>query len=381
MDSFEHNCPTKVAFGYGLLNSILSYIPNNHSRVLVVSSKTAALKSGALSTIKNAFEPSKIECHYLNTVSPNPKFREIDSISRYCLDNKIDTLIAVGGGSVIDAAKAVSLCASSGLSVRELLKTDLSQIYPLCLIAVPTTAGTGSEVSKGAIITDQENTWKGGLRGDNIFPKIALLDPELTESMPKPLTLETGFDVITHSFESLISKASTPITRMYSKAAIELTVPALVAVAEDRVTKDTRSKLMYSSLLAGYNLANASTCLPHRLQYPIGAHTNTAHARGLAALYPVWFKYTYQYAPDEFNFITEIINNSLNNSKLGPSAQVTTQALNDLLKKIEMSHRLRDFGITKTECESYSSEVEGNLTLDPGCTKIETLNQIYKESW
>jgi alcohol dehydrogenase class IV len=233
MFSFEHNCPTKVVFGYGKLDSIAIYIPSGHKKTLVVSSKSAALKSGALQKIKNALAPLKIEYHYLNTVSPNPKLTEIDNISLYCIDNKIDTLIAVGGGSVIDAAKAVSLCASASLSVQDILKADLSQLSPLFLIAVPTTAGTGSEVSKGAIITDTENAWKGGIRGDNVFPKVALLDPQLTESMPKSLTLETGFDVVTHAFESLISKAATPITSMYSKAAIELVIPALIAVAED----------------------------------------------------------------------------------------------------------------------------------------------------
>jgi alcohol dehydrogenase class IV len=236
-------------------------------------------------------------------------------------------------------------------------------------------------VSKGAIVTDIESTWKGGIRGENVFPKVALLDPLLTMSLPRNITLETGFDVITHAFESLISKAASPITRMQSISALEIVIPALVLAAEGELTQEVRSDLMYASLLAGYNLANASTCLPHRLQYPLGANTDSAHARGLAALYPAWFRLTYDYSPNEFNLIGNIINKALKFHSSVVDEASSTLAMTSLLSKVDMAHKLRDFGVQLEQCEQFTLEVDGNLALDPGCTKLETINKIYRESW
>lgn len=381
MRTFNHFCPTKVIFGEGQVKNIVQYLPNDCKKVLLISSKTAANKSGAYESILSSLAIENIDLLYQNTISPNPKITEVDELTSFCKANSIDVILAVGGGSVIDAAKAVSLCHGGELTARQLLKSDLSAIQPTFLIAIPTTAGTGSEVSKGAIVTDVENTWKGGVRGDNVFPRVAILDPLLTSSMPKSITLETGFDVVTHAFESLISKAATPITRMYSKQAIQLAIPALVCVAKDNMTTQVRSDLMYASLLAGYNLANASTCLPHRLQYPLGANTDSAHARGLSALYPAWFKSTYKYAETDFNFICNIINSAIEKSVTVDSEVQAIASIREFLHLIEMDHRLRDFGVREKDCELYTSQVDGNLTLDPGCTKLETINQIYRESW
>jgi alcohol dehydrogenase class IV len=381
MNSFDYNCPTKVVFGLNKIKTIADHLPKSHKNVLIVSSKTAAVKSGALGKIRNSLSKNKTNIFYKNTISPNPRLTEVDDLSVYCQNNNITALIAVGGGSVIDAAKAISLAVPSKLSCKKILKHDLNLISPLFLIAVPTTAGTGSEVSKGAIVSDIESTWKGGIRGDNVFPKIALLDPLLTMSLPRNVTLETGFDIITHAFESLISKAASPITRMQSISALEIAVPALALAAEDELTLEVRSDLMYASLLAGYNLANASTCLPHRLQYPLGANTDSAHARGLAAIYPAWFRLTYVYSPNEFNFIGNLINKALG-IKLSVIDEVSsTIAITALLSKLDMAHKLRDFGVKLHQCEQFTSEVDGNLGLDPGCTKLETINKIYKESW
>ena len=143
---FNHSCPTEVIFGSGSLENVAVYLPTNTKRVLIVSSKTAATKSGAIDILKRVFISNKIEMHFRNTITPNPKFNEVDGLSKFVEDSAIDAIIAVGGGSVLDAAKAIALCASSGLPVSKLIKSDYSEINPVHLIAVPTTSGTGSEV-------------------------------------------------------------------------------------------------------------------------------------------------------------------------------------------------------------------------------------------
>ena len=369
---FNHSCPTQVHFGWGILEQIKEILPNKVERVLVVSSETAAVKSGALNILKSQF----LEVEYNNTIKPNPTLEQIDKILVSVQNKKIDCIIAVGGGSVIDAAKVIALALSANITAKAVLTVDISKVEPICLVAVPTTSGTGSEVSKGAIVTDTVKKWKGGIRGNNVFPKIAVLDPQLTSSLPLNVTVETGFDIITHALESLVSKARTPITTLYSKEALSVAVSALVEGVEHGFKKQQRENLMYASLLAGFNLANASTCLPHRLQYPLGAHTNCAHARGLAALYPAWINHVELTDKAAFNYFRNILSDSL---KLSPSLS-TYDLITSFLEKINMRHQLRDFGTTADDCILYASEVDGNLTLDPSDTSIKSLEKIFKEA-
>lgn len=381
MNNFNHYCPTKVIFGSGSLKSICNSLPVGCKNVLLISSKTAAVKSGAYEILNRMLTENDIGLLFENNVSPNPRLEEVDFLSSVILRNNIDAVIAAGGGSVIDAAKAASLCAGKKITAKELLSATINEIDPTFLIAVPTTAGTGSEVSKGAIVTDQEKTWKGGVRGDQVFPKVAILDPDLTKSLPMNIVLETGFDVITHAFESLLSKASTPITQLYSRQSLELAIPALLKVAREGSDSETRDDLMYASLLAGYNLANSSTCLPHRLQYPLGAHTDSPHAKGLAALYPAWIESTYPYASTLIEYLTNIISKYLNGHSVTCNKENVVSIFKEYLLEIKMSHRMRDFGVKKEDCKMYAEEVEGSLALDPGRTDMETLKKIYRESW
>jgi alcohol dehydrogenase class IV len=381
MNRFEQYCPTKVIFGSGSLQFIHSSLPSGCKKALLVSSKTAAKKSGAFTTLSYALAKYDVELLFENNVSPNPRLEEVDFLSSVILENDIDAVIAVGGGSVIDAAKAAALCAGKKITAKELLSAVIDEITPIFLIAVPTTAGTGSEVSKGAIVTDQSKNWKGGVRGNKVFPKVAILDPDLTKSLPVDIVLETGFDVVTHAFESLLSKASTPITDMYSRQALELAIPALLKVARVGSDAETRNNLMYASLLAGYNLANSSTCLPHRLQYPLGAHTDSSHARGLASLYPAWVESTYPYATENIEYLANIIGESLNGKSVISNKESVVSIFKKFLLEVKMSHKMRDFGVKEEDCKMYAEEVDGNLALDPGRTNVETLIKIYRESW
>lgn len=379
---FNHYCSTKVHFGNGVLEGFLEFVPKRTKSLLLISSKTAAEKSGAYDLVKNLVEKTNLQFHYKNIISPNPKVAEIDELTKFCNLHDVDCIVSIGGGSVIDASKFLSITAVSQKSCKQVLKENDLDVEPLFHIAIPTTAGTGSEISKGAIVSNPDINWKGGLRGEKLFPKIAILDPLLTKSLPKAIAIETGFDILTHALESYVSKASTPITELYSKEAIKKAVPALRLLSKDKATNESREDLMYASLLAGYNLANASTCLPHRLQYPLGAHTDCSHARGLAALYLAWISKTYEFCPEPFDYFAKIIVIS-NGETLDVDLNKMTviKIIGDFLKIMEINHRLRDFGMLESDCLLYVDEIEGNLTTDPGCTDKETLKQIYLEAY
>jgi len=276
---FEYHEPTKIIFGEGSINSIDKQI-NFADNILVVCEKQSAILSGGLEKLKRALK--KYHLTIYNEISPNPKTVEINKGAEVGRSVKVEAVIGIGGGSSIDAAKAIAASIPKGENVENLLRNGISApTSTLPIIAIPTTAGTGSEVSMGAIITDTNEKRKRGLRGTALFPKLAIIDPELTYSVPHHITAETGFDILTHAIETMISKKANAITNIFSEYSIKTVIEYLPRVLNNEQDKEARRNLMLASTLAGINLANSSTCLPHRLQYPLGAHTDCSHARGL----------------------------------------------------------------------------------------------------
>lgn len=379
---FDAYCPTRVLFGPGRLQNIGSIVPSDSRSVLVLSSPTAAERSGAFDTIKASLSTrKKLGFAYNNGISPNPKVRELDLAAKHAVEARADVIIAVGGGSVIDAGKVIALAAKNDSSCADLLNAGIEDIDPVFLIAVPTTAGTGSEISKGAIITDDVTGWKGGVRGDNVFPAVAIVDPTLLASVPRLVARETGFDIFTHAFESLVSKARTPLTMMYSREILQRLIPGLIELADSRVTPAVQEELALCSMMAGYNLANSSTCLPHRLQYPVGAATDTSHAAGLAALYPAWCRETSSSSPEEFDFVNQLIAQALGEVYSGFSNTATMEIMIKFLERLEIRRSLTDLGLDRKDCDRLVEQVSGNLALDPGYVCTKTTDIIYRESF
>lgn len=377
----EFLAPTKLVFGEGEINNISRHL-NFAEKILLVTDKQAAEKSGALAKIKTALK--HLDLTHCSNITSNPKSDEINEAVQLGIEKRIQAVMGIGGGSVMDAAKAIAACIPGGEPVEHFIRQGISApASTLPIIAVPTTAGTGSEMSKGAIITDVEGKRKTGLRGEALFPRLAIVDPELTYSLPRHITAETGFDILTHAIETMISKKANPITVLFSEYSVKTVAVFLPRVIKNGQDREARRKLMLASTLGGINLANSSTCLPHRMQYPLGAHTNCSHARGLASLYQAWCRRTVPYVVEQFAQIAEVLPGEpfTKNASMEEKANSITERIESFMKTIEVNHRMRDFGLPQGMCAQLVDEIEGNLTLDPGDTSKEAVLKIYQESW
>jgi len=374
----KHNfyIPTKLFFGNFSDEKMMGLL-DKYKRILVLSSKSAAIKSGAYEKISNLIKSKSKHLFYEDSLFPNPTISLIESLTEKFKPQKIDLIISIGGGSVIDTGKALSLTLISDQDVSDLIFGNVANTTTIDHMAIPTTAGTGSETSKGAILSDYQKQWKGGLRGDYIFPTYAVVCPEFTYSLSKQLTLQTGFDAFTHALESFFSKASTIFTRRISIEAISNIVPSLLEISRsDQLQISHKSKLAYGSMLAGINLGNSSTCLPHRLQYCIGALSNTSHADGLAAVYPAWLRRIKISSKDDFKVINNLIKNFLENKEFDSS-----NPFENLIKYSSMDLNLSDLGFEPASCDSLTKLISGNLDLDPCYEDFSTVKEIFQESF
>jgi len=218
-------------------------------------------------------------------ISPNPDLDNLDLAAESLRGQTFDCILAIGGGSVIDAAKALSVSLPLSLKkplsaiLRDRQHADLSKRIPV--IAVPTTAGTGSEVTQYATIWDLANGLKYSLAGEHIFPETAVLDSDLTLSLPSQETLYSGLDALSHALESLWNINSNPFSEIYAFSALNLACDNLPAVLAGPENCDARAGMQRASLFAGYAISITKTAIAHAISYPLTARLSIPH--GLAS--------------------------------------------------------------------------------------------------
>jgi alcohol dehydrogenase class IV len=382
MDAFEFHAPTRVRFGPGSRGQLADILTAGRWSLL---SSPSVLEHSGIDAVLGEARRRGAEIGHPTFISPNPRLSEIQAALGRAVRDDSTGVLAIGGGSVLDAGKLMRSALQYGAPAQEALD-NLAMVVardserPIRLVAVPTTAGTGAEVSQGAIITDDGGV-KRAARGSELIPDEAVVDPELTLSLPRRRTAETGFDVLAHAIETYLSRAASPLTEILSLAAVEAASGALLDAVSDGADLEARSTLSLHAWLMGYNLAHASTCLPHRMQYPIGSATDTSHQIGLAALYPSWLRLMSATVPERMGTL-------MARFRSGLAGRLTDEAwkLGDLdlfrwyLRTLEIEVGLTDLGLDEGDVPALVDDVRGTLDLDPSDPDRQTLERIYRES-
>jgi alcohol dehydrogenase class IV len=268
-------------------------------RPLVIT-QGSFIRSGYVPAILKPLTEAGVKAGVFAHVTPDPTTDSIYDGIDVLKDGDYDCLIAIGGGSAIDSAKAISVCGPGGGKIRN-YKAPLQTDRPgLPVIAIPTTAGTGSEVTKVTIITDTETDEKMLLMGIAFQPVAALVDYELTMTKPVRLTADTGIDSLTHAIEAYVSKRANPFADSMAISAMKLIAGNLRAACRDGNDRSAREAMMLGSMQAGIAFSNASVCLVHGMSRPIGAHFHVPHGLSNAMLLPEITAFSITAAPERY---------------------------------------------------------------------------------
>lgn len=374
---FNFYIPAQVHFGAGCCLSALQASKELLDRnVLLVTTGRSLWRLGHIDSLLEDVKKVKTKGELLiwDKISANPQLSEVEEAVHYGIMHGIKAVIGFGGGSAMDAAKAIAAGIGCGCSIEDMLFHGQSPSEAaLPVIAVPTTAGTGSELSKGAIISCAERNFKGGIRGEHILPRVAIVDPVFTYGVPYQVTMETGFDVLSHAIESYVSRKATWFSRMLSRECIGIVgkyLPALTASLED---KEARDKMAYASMLMGVNLASVGTALPHRMQYPVGAHTDTSHGAGLLALYPAWLEAEYEFAANELSDVLFWLAGRRCTCK-----HDVLQAFEQFIDSLGVRKSLSSLGIDEAQVKILAGEVTGNIANDMAARQDGVIEHIYR---
>lgn len=341
---------------------------NIGDEVLVLVSNTI-LKNFKLQLIFDELSKDS-NLYVFNHIRPDAPFEDLDRVIKELKNKPINTIIAIGGGSIIDAAKALSV-SFEDVDYKDVFykKAEIPK-NKIKVLVIPTTAGTGAELSFGAIIYDNINSVKGGLRGEILQPDNVLIDANFHNACPFKLKGEVGFDCLTHAVETYISRKSNPLVRNQSVSCIQTVFKHLIPACKESDVQ-AMEKIAISSALMGINLAYSSTCLPHRIQYIIGPLTKTSHAQGLIALYKGWLSHLHEINLPELNNLA---------SDLGMSVTEFLSQIQHLKEELNIDYTISDLGVKKSQIEEVALGVTGNVSADPSYKDINTIQNILTNS-
>lgn len=283
MRPFTFHLHTKIVFGRGSLNRLGGEAAELGDRCLLVTGRSFARRSGYLNTLVKILKESGLNVTVFDQVEPNPSMETVYKGAEEGLKNGCNLVVALGGGSAMDAAKGIAFLLKSRARLEEnLAPNEVSEALPI--VAVPTTCGTGSEVTRYAVLTNVERRRKEVLLGNPLTPSVAIADADLLNSLSKELAAYTGFDALSHALEAYLSKESTPLSDLFALEAARIILGSIVEAAEG--VAEARENMLYASMLAGIAINCAGTVAVHGMGYYLTNYHGVHHGLANGLLLP-----------------------------------------------------------------------------------------------
>jgi alcohol dehydrogenase len=346
---FSFTGAKKIVFGNGSFHTLVSHIQElNAKNPLVVMDKNLA-KAGFQEAVANLLIPEGMKYTLYDKVEPEPRIELADEGAALAVKNKCDIVIGIGGGSAMDVAKAIAVLATNKGSAVDYLGLNKVPAPGLPKIMIPTTAGTGSEVTFTAVFVRKNLKKKEGMNSPYLYPELALLDPELTLSLPPRPTAETGIDALCHAIESYTSVNASPMSEMFSLEAIALIAENLRTCVHDGKNLKARENMLLASLYAGLGLANAGVTAVHSLSYPLGGKFGICHGMANTLMLPATIAFNLPGALDKFADIAAAMGEVTDDFPVREAAYLALEAVESLIEDCGINSTLSEFGIKEKD--------------------------------
>ncbi len=337
--------PTQIQFGTGAISNLAETVKSfNGSNVFLVVDP-GLVEAGLISPITAPLTKANIPFTIYDNVDPEPGLKLADKGTKIAKKAKCDCVVGVGGGSAMDVAKAIAILLTNGGKAVDYLGLGLIKEPGVPKIMVPTSSGTGAEVTFTAVFINEKTGSKGGMNGDPLYPDATILDPELTMSLPPHVTAFTGIDALTHALEAYTSTQAHTISEMYSLEAITLIADNLPAAYANGDNLEARSAMLMGSLLGGKALATAGVGLVHAMAYPMGGMFGIPHGLANAVLLPYVVDYNLIGDMEKFAVLARVLGQNTDDLTLRESASLCVDALFNLNDDVGIPATLKDLDI------------------------------------
>ncbi|MFC1717298.1 iron-containing alcohol dehydrogenase family protein [Candidatus Poribacteria bacterium] len=376
---FEMRFPTKIVFGQNCVDQIGAEACEYGDRALLVTGRSAMRKAGVVDKITDLLKASEFkEVHVYDQVEHDPSTETVDRGAELAREGGDDVVIGIGGGSALDAAKAIACMVKNEVSVAEYqLGREIEQ-PGLPFIAIPTTAGTGAEITKNAVLTNKEKEIKQSVRSPLMIAKVAIVDPLLTVTMPPDVTAATGMDALTQAIESYVTLASNPISDTLALRAISLISQNLARAFTDGGDIDAREGMALGSLMSALAFANSSLGAVHGLAHPMGGLFDVPHGVSCALLLPYIMEYNLPVRITKYAQIAEAMGQNISEARSEEdAARMAVMAARELISLLQLPQHLRDVGIFQYDIITIAGAARGSsLNNNPRSTTPASLQEI-----
>lgn len=380
----EFIMPGKIISGSGALEDACCYMNRLGTHALVVTD-TVMVKLGNLDKVTAVLDKAGVSYSVYDGIGGEPTDKMIETGLAAYKENGCDFLIALGGGSPIDSMKAIAALTVNHGKLSEYMGKEITGNLP-AMVAIPTTAGTGSEATKFTIINDTENDVKMLLKGDVLMPNLAIIDPQFTMTAPPAITAATGMDALTHAIEAYTSRKAQPLTDVFALSAVKRIFKALPIAFHEGGNVEAREEMSLAALEAGVAFNNASVTLVHGMSRPIGALFHVPHGISNAMLLKECMVFALDGAYERFAALGDVIGVTAEGQSVEEKANSFLHAVEDLCKELEIP-TLAEYGIDKEKFFAVMDKMAGDAVISgsPANTRKETTKedilQIYEKLW
>lgn len=361
---FESPASTRLVYGAGVVSRVGEFTRQLGGEKVLMVTDPGIVKAGHAERVGSALEAQGITYAVYDRVRENPTTRDVAACVQAAQEEKIDFLIGLGGGSSMDTAKGCNFILTNGGEMKDYWGVGKATKPMLPLIAVPTTAGTGSECQSFALIADESTHAKMACGDSKALARVALLDPELTLSQPRRVTACTGVDALAHAIESAVTKKRTTISGIYSQESFRLIVEAFPKVLADGNDLEARGAMLLGAALAGTAIENSMLGAAHSAANPLTAHYGVIHGQAVGIMLPHVVAFNGAESPSQATYATLAAAAGLVDSWASPADAVAALVsfLNEVLRSAELPTDLSAWPITEAEIPGLAAEAAKQWT-------------------
>lgn len=374
--TFNYRLPVNIIFGCGTAAQAGAVTRPYGTKALIVTGTSSAKRSGLYEKVRGSLEEAGVNSLLFDRVTQNPLTTTAMEGAEAAKASGCDVVVAIGGGSIMDCAKAIAFLAVNDGDINDYIFDRKTSDKALPLVLIPTTCGTGSEGNGIAVLTNPETGDKKSLRGEAVIAKASIVDPECMMTMPPKVLAAVGFDAFCHCMEAYTARKAQPITDAMALYAMELIAEVLPELYRGSRDVEKWEKLSVASTIGGMVISQAGVTLAHGMEHPVSGLRDVVHGQGLAALTPVIVEASWRGNEEKFARISRILG--------GETAADCTRRVRALLEEIDLNVTLSRLGITEGDvawmAENCMKVSAGPVANNPVTFTQDEIAEIYRKA-
>lgn len=343
--------PSCIYGGEGSIENIKTIMEKENIKKVVVFTDKGIRDTGLLDILLTILKQNKLDYEVFDNLTPEPAYQDVECVMKQAGDCKADIIIAIGGGSVMDAAKLCSVLKGADYTIKDLLVNPAIAKKQIKTIMIPTTCGTGSEATCNAIVAIPEEQSKKGIVNENMIPDYVILDAQMIRHLPKAIIAATGVDALAHAVECFTSKKATPLSDMYAMQGAKLIFNNIKEAYTNPDNMEAKSNMLLGAFYGGVAITGSGTTAVHALSYPLGGKYHIAHGVSNAILFAHVMEFNKEACKERLAVLCDVVNPMLVSKSAEEKAQYMIDQIADIVKATNIPTNLEEFGVKQEDLE------------------------------